>query len=311
MTPLNSWLGNKSWLGRPEHAHRFPDWETVDAINVPFVGAGGFVYGVVAEIPSTPVLDAEGLELDSGAPALVLSDTNGHIIALFSAVLEFPEALAGDVSLLAYSQETFLAAREHINLVRHLDPHQMARNDLVKRAACFLAVVQFGFNGLYRENRKGECNVAFGRPGKPMPTREAIFAAHQALGRRSECTILHCDFEKGLGVPGPGCYYYFDCPYDETFTGYGWAGFSSGKAASDAPSLLDVGLPTRSDLARLASVCERVHDAGALFLLSQSNTPLVRRMFERWTIEEVSVPRSVSCDGATRGSTVELLIRNY
>ena len=62
---------------------------------------------------------------------------------------------------------------------------------------------------------------------------------------------------------------------------------------------------------KLAELCREIHQSGAFFMLSNSDTPFVRGLYKGFTIEQVSASRSVSCKGDQRGRENELVIRNY
>src|SRR6185295_15939056 len=86
------------------------------------------------------------------------------------------------------------------------DPVQVAR---------FLYLNYRGFNGLFRTNRQGEYNVAFGGLRKtPLPTLAVLTSVSQALqGAELFCS----DFAPRLSEAGPGDVVYADPPYNGTF----------------------------------------------------------------------------------------------
>lgn len=88
-------------------------------------------------------------------------------------------------------------------------------------------------------------------------------------------------------------FYYLDPPYHETYSGYDGSGFGD------------------ADHARLAQFCREVDRVGGYFMLSNSDTSFVRRLYKGFRIEKVMASRSVSCKAHQRGRENELLIRNY
>jgi DNA adenine methylase len=90
-------------------------------------------------------------------------------------------------------------------------------------AARFIWLNRAGFNGLYRENRRGEFNVPVGRYTQlSLPPPEAFRAVSAML---AEAELVVADFRAVMRRAGPGDQVYCDPPYvplTETanFTGY-------------------------------------------------------------------------------------------
>ena len=60
----------------------------------------------------------------------------------------------------------------------------------------------------------------------------------------------------------------------------------------------------------LADECRRLHNLGALFLLSNADLPEIRKLYSGFRIESIPVRRYISCKGE-RLRVSELLIKNY
>jgi len=88
-------------------------------------------------------------------------------------------------------------------------------------------------------------------------------------------------------------FYYLDPPYHQTYSGYDGNGFGDDKHKE------------------LAEICRKIDNAGAFFMLSNSDTKFVRSLYRGFAIEKISASRSVSCKGNQRGKEEELIIRNY
>jgi len=145
------------------------------------------------------------------------------------------------------------------------------------------------FNGLYRVNKAGGFNVPMGSYADPALYDEDVLRADsQAL---QGVTVTCHPFSQTPVVRED--FYYFDPPYHKTYDGYNGAGFGDDKHE------------------RLATLCREIHAARGYFMLSNSDTPFIRELYNGFTIEQVSASRSVSCKGAQRGKENELIIRNY
>ncbi|MFB9121877.1 DNA adenine methylase [Paraburkholderia dipogonis] len=107
-------------------------------------------------------------------------------------------------------------------------PPSTVRADVLTRAAQFLYLNKFGFNGLCRYNRSGQFTY-------PMGTRYGFLGflkkkSFLSPARRSGATFVHGDFADLVRSAQPGDVVYCDPPYldrddSPSFRGYGAAGF--------------------------------------------------------------------------------------
>jgi DNA adenine methylase len=145
------------------------------------------------------------------------------------------------------------------------------------------------FNGMYRENRKGKFNVPVGKYVNPAILDESnLRAASRAL---ASVRIVLRDFS--CTEITEGGFYYLDPPYHGTYSQYSSGGFNDDKHIE------------------LADFCHRLDKAGAFFMLSNSDTTLIRKLYDDYNIEQVAALRSVSRKAEQRKRENELLIRNY
>jgi DNA adenine methylase len=166
----------------------------------------------------------------------------------------------------------------------------------VKAAACFIFLNKVGFNGLYRVNRDGHFNVPMGSTKNPkICDAKVLLCASQAL----KTANLDCmSFEGVLGYVGAGDFAYLDPPYhpvseSASFEAYSKDGFDPVKQCV------------------LAAECQKLHERGGLFMLSNSDTPFIRELYQGFHIDSVSAPRSINCDATKRGKVGEVIVRNY
>lgn len=88
-------------------------------------------------------------------------------------------------------------------------------------------------------------------------------------------------------------FFYVDPPYHRNHSRYTPGGF--GESAHE----------------QLAAYCRDIDASGGFFMVSNSDTTFVRRIYKDYNIEEIAASRSVSCKANQRGRVNELLIRNY
>jgi DNA adenine methylase len=210
-----------------------------------------------------------------------LSDINFNLMLTYQAVRDDVDRL---ISILKFyeknhSKEFFQRARERL----------CSENDTTKIATLIIYLNKTCFNGLYRVNKDGKFNVPIGSYTDPALFDEQIL--------RNDSKVLqgvtlkqHPFFQAPVAQND---FYYLDPPYHKTYDGYSGSGFGD------------------DEHKRLAEFCRELDKAKAFFMLSNSDTPLVRSLYSTFHIDQVAASRSVSCKGDQRGKENELVIRNY
>jgi DNA adenine methylase len=210
-----------------------------------------------------------------------LSDVNFSLILTYQAVRDDVDGVIAGLKRLsaAHDKEAFLKAR--LKIAKEDNP--------TKIAALFIYLNKTCYNGLYRVNKSGAFNVPMGSYTDPaIVDEENLRAASKEL---QTAEIKQHSFEH---VPvRVKNFYYLDPPYHKTFSSYDGSGFGD------------------TDHENLATFCAKLHKAGCYFMLSNSDTPFVRKLYKDFQIEKVQASRMVSCKGNQRGKESELLIRNY
>lgn len=235
----------------------------------PFVGGGAVFF----------TLSAEGR-----FKRAVIGDTNEELMNLYAVIRHEP------ATLMTFLEHGFGQDEKSYYKIRAQDPNALP---WLARAARTLYLNKVGFNGLYRVNKKGVFNVPWGRQeGRTIFEEANIMACAHAL-RGAALTSL--DFEKTILPAKRGDVVYADPPYvpvsdTANFTAYSKGGF---------------GLEEQT---RLRDVAKALDAKGVHVLLSNSDTPLVRKLYRGFKIEEVQAPRRVNSKGGKRGNVGELLI---
>lgn len=272
-SPLK-WVGGKAWLVAA-HRHYLPKPAPGAAYREPFVGGASVFLGAYY-----------------GHRPAVLSDANARLLAVYEAVRDEPEALIAELGRHPYDRDHYLATRARLNS----EPDA----PLVERAAWFIVINKHGFNGLYRENADGECNVSFGtvRAGNEKFTNpRTIRACSAAL---QGVTIRHCGYLDALADARSGDAIFLDPPYvpassTANFTGYTSAGFGP------------------ADQRALVADLHRLDATGARWCLTNSDTPEARALYagHGWHLASVTARETLGCKASTRGTRVELVVTNY
>ncbi|MBI4854306.1 MAG: DNA adenine methylase [Acidobacteria bacterium] len=215
-----------------------------------------------------------------------LADLNADLINCYRVVRDSPEELIEVLSKHKTSEQYFYRIRELIP--ENLTPLQ--------RASRFIYLNKTCYNGLYRVNKQGQFNVPYGKYKKPLICdSEVIRTASESL---KEIHLSVSSFEKTVEKAQKRDFIYLDPPYvplspTASFTSYTSSNF------------------TEQDQAKLAQLVRTLDKKGCLVMLSNSDTKLVRTLYQDFSIITVNCPRSINSNPFARGNVTELLIRNY
>ena len=269
--PFLKWAGGKGRLV-PALVRIHEELAPSGGYHEPFLGGGALFFRLAGEGKLA------GRQIH-------LSDRNGLLVETYEVVRTDPDAL---LALLEGHEAAH--SREHYLAVRATVPE-----DRTARAARFIYLNRTCFNGLYRENARGLFNVPMGRYRNPSIADEArIRNASRLL---SGCQVNHESFEQVVGRVAPGDFVYLDPPYHpvsstSSFTRY------VGE---------DFGLEGQL---RVRRVFDDLDARGAIVLLSNSDTPFIRELFESRFVARVEMPRPINARTGGRGLVGEVLVCN-
>lgn len=277
--PFIKWVGGKTRLLeqldqlRPTSTGRYFE---------PFLGGGAMYFH---------------LRNDSAFRSALLADANPDVHNVFSVVRDHVDAL---LAALRRHQALYLTRdaqgrAEYFYAVRSKHPN--ARTSAVDRAARMLFLNRTCFNGLWRENKSGRFNTPHGRYASPVIAPAAkLLAASAAL---QVATIEKADFRRipRLARDHDVDFVYLDPPYHPVSATSAFNAYSQG------------GFPASAQ-AELRDVCVELDQMGVRFMLSNSDCPLIRELYEDFDVRTVMAPRAVNCKGGKRGAVAEVVVRN-
>lgn len=272
--PFVKWVGGKRQL-LPEIQERVPYRYTT--YYEPFVG-GGAVF------------------LNEQPKKAVLNDFNEELINTYKVIQNDVEDLIKELKIHAEHN-----SEDYFYKIRALDrKSEYTELSLVKKAARLIYLNKTCYNGLYRVNQAGFFNTPFGRYKNPNIVNKYALRTLNKYFNNNDITFKSGDFEEALKGIRKEAFVYLDPPYaplstTANYTGYTLAGFST------------------EDQIRLKNQCDKLNEKGVNFLLSNSNVPLIRDLYDEkdYKIEIVGAKRSVNSKGYKRGEVEEVLIRNY
>jgi DNA adenine methylase len=68
---------------------------------------------------------------------------------------------------------------------------------------------------------------------------------------------------------------------------------------------------TREDQARLRDVFSALDRRRCKLMLSNSDVPFIRELYQKYRVDTVAAPRAINCDARGRGKVTEVVVRNY
>jgi DNA adenine methylase len=263
VAPLLRWAGSKRKL-LPE---LLPYWKQVGTRYVePFVGSGALFFSAAPE-------------------QAVLADLNGELIRTYRAVRDDPEVVSGHLRSLRRGRKTYLRLRSQ-------DPRRLSA---CRRAARFIYLNRYCFNGLYRTNLEGRFNVPYAPTDSGrLPNEKQLVAAAERLGK---ATLLHADFECVVGRQAQsGDFIYLDPPFAvanrRLFRQYNRMTFGF------------------DDLHRLVNVLHCLDRLGAYFVLSYAVCSESLAAFRPWHVRRLLTQRNIAGFVDRRRLAAELLVTN-
>ena len=282
--PFLKWVGGKRQL-LPELLARIQRAGDFGRYHEPFVGGGALFF--------------ELYRLGKLRRQAYLSDYNPRLIETYEGVRDHVDEV---IRLLKRHKKRH--SEEHFYKVRALgDSAKLARMNIPQCAARTIYLNKTCYNGLYRENSKGEFNTPFGRYKNPqICDEENLRAVSKALKKTK---IEHRHFEEVVKHAKPGDLVYFDPPYHPV------SATASFAAYTPQPDKIERGDFGEDSQRLLASVYERLHEKDVKVVLSNSMTDLIRDLYSAYTVDEVSAMRSVNSRADRRGKVSEALVRNF
>lgn len=265
--PFVKWVGGKRQLLNVLHAAA-P--QKFNRYFEPFVGGGAFLFSLQPE-------------------AAAISDINAELINTYTVIRDDVDALLRSLRMHKNEESYFYE-------IRSRDLKKMTE---VQRASRFIYLNKTCFNGLYRENSKGQFNAPFGRYENPnIVDKENLLAVNRYFND-NEIKIRCRNYQAVLDEAKAGDFVYFDPPYipfsiTANFTSYTGNGFGE------------------RDQKELASVFAELSKKNVWVMLSNSNTPMIHELYKGFDIQLVEAARAINCKGDRRGKeTNEVLVRGY
>ncbi|AFK66684.1 DNA methyltransferase [Colwellia phage 9A] len=233
-----------------------------------------------------------------------LTDSSPELINFLQCVRDNPRGVIRYIRRLLNSEKEaikVISKRDFFKLLRAEDrEHDFLQASSIHRAARYYFILYHCFNGVYRVNQKGFCNIDFGGDNRKLPDdwQERIKDASQHINQHCKGIIDQQFDDMGMMrsildslATGEKLFVFIDPPYYDTFDMYTKEG-------------------TRFEFwDRLLQFLDDLDAAGIPFLMTNSHKPFILEKFGKYKIDKVPVKYTVSQDGK-RPTVFEAFITN-
>jgi DNA adenine methylase len=236
----------------------------------PFVGGGALLFSLLPR-------------------QCLISDINPELVNAYTVIRDDVEGLIRDLKLHRNDETYFYEVRAKI----------LSNMSKVQRASRFIFLNKTCFNGLYRENSKGQFNAPFGRYKNPNIVDEENLCAVSLYLNNANIVIAHQGYQDTVKTAKKGDFVYFDPPYypmsaTASFTRYAKGDF------------------TAQNQEELAEVYRALASKGCYVMLSNSNMAFIRSLYKDFDVIEIEASRLINCNAEKRGrGFVEVLVKNF
>ncbi len=280
--PFLKWVGGKTKL-LSEIEKNLPETLIKKSFNYvePFLGGGAVFFHLIQKF---------------NIEKAYLNDINDKLIDVYKDVrdknadlIQKLKKLESDYYGSSDKKSFFLDQRERFNSLKKS----------TQKSALFIFLNKTGFNGMYRENSKGQYNIPFGQMKKPLICDKDLLVKVSKVLNENEVVFSSKGFERAA-IKDKNTLYYLDPPYrpiskTSSFTDYTKSNFNDKTQHS------------------LKEYCDKIDKSGSFFMQSNSHGDdgFFEKLYKNRKINKLEVTRTISADGNKRKKVTEILIKNY
>jgi len=283
-TPLLKWVGGKTQIIN-DIVYKFPT--NITNYHEMFIG-GGSVLLALLNLQKNNIINITN--------NIYAYDNNEQLIHFYKNIqnnskqfyLEIKNIIDAENSL---TKEYYYQKRTEYNNLTNEEKNN------IYGSALFLYLNKVGFRGMYRVCRKNNFNIPYGNYKNPtIIDKKHLYKISELI---KNVIFIHLDFENSFKFINDDDFVYLDPPYvpeskTSSFVGYTKDGFGLDKHI------------------KLFELCNDLNNKNIKFIISNSNTELVRNSFidNNYIIEEIECKRKINSKNP-QSKTIELIIKNY
>ena len=267
--PFLKWAGGKGRV-LSQYVSYFPEFSTY---YEPFLGGGAIFFHLQAS--------------SSSMSNAFLMDINEELVNVYRCIRDQVEAVI----------DRLIVHQHHHGSEYYYQIRGTVPTDAIERAARLLYLNKTCFNGLYRENSKGQFNVPMGRYKNPKICPVDVLRAASAALKFVNLQVSPFELVLELAHRSSD-FVYFDPPYHpisatSSFTGYSRYSFHA------------------EDQVRLRQTFGILANRGVRVMLSNSDCPFIRELYEDFKIHTILASRAINSKGSKRGKITEVLVTSF
>ncbi|MCW4573538.1 DNA adenine methylase [Venenivibrio stagnispumantis] len=238
----------------------------------PFLGGGAFLFELMPE-------------------NAIINDINTELINAYRVIKNYPDELIESLKNHQHQHN-----ENYYYQIRALNP---ANLNPIERASRFIYLNKTCYNGLYRENSKGEFNVPFGRYKSPKIVDEENIRLVSEYLNNANVEIFNSDYKEVCKLAQEEDFIYLDPPYyplskTSSFTKYTRYDF------------------TEDNQIELSMIFKQLDKKGCFVMLSNSNSPFIKELYKGYNIIEIEANRCINANGKKRKkANIEILVKNF
>ena len=209
-----------------------------------------------------------------------LADVNHELIGCYKMIRDYPLRLAAALARMPNNEENYYR-------VRASEPTTQ-----IHQAARFIYLTSLSFNGIYRQNLRGEFNVPYGQKHrKSLPGPDEMWRVSQVL---HGVELLNCDFQHSTQGAMSGDVVYFDLPYTVAHNNNGFVKYNAS-------------IFSWQDQMRLAAHATDLAARGCRVVVSNADHPSVRDLYPRFTQHTIQRRSVIAASSVYRRVVTECL----
>lgn len=279
--PFIKWVGGKtSILGSLNN--KIKDLE-FDTYVEPFLGGGALFIDLISNRPDIK--------------NFILSDMNQSLINTYNAVFSNIDIL---MPLLEQLKRFYDIAEDKEKFYKDIRTlYNKYEKDNVGSAAFLIFLNKAGFNGLYRENKKGAFNTPWGKKAKFNYDSENMKDLNNVVQDKN-IVLKYGDFVETLDISEGKRLYYIDPPYAPITKGKDFTSYTKEKFLWE-------------DQGRVLEFCNIIDKSGGYFMMSNSiiMKDIIIEKYPYFKIDSIENKRIISGLKEGRERVEELLVTNF
>ena len=283
--PFLKWVGGKRKL-IPQLEAKFPKYIKSNEFTYvePFLGGGAMFFYLITKY---------------NIKKAYLNDLNDKLIDCYQNVKDHSERLIKQLKKLEKDYYSFEDRKSYYYEKR--DEFNSSKLS-IKKSALLIFLNKTGFNGMYRENSKGEYNIPVGSMNNPLICDEDLIQNISNVLNNNDIEFSSKSFEE-LIIDKKNIFYYLDPPYMPISKTSSFTDYTSKNRYKN-----DIDLQNK-----ICEYCHNINTSDSFFLQSNSYLPdFFKHTYDnKYFFDKLEVNRTIGADGSKRKKIFEILLCNY